>query len=320
MFPQLRRSPCPQDSGNLQYVGLPFIVHGQLPPLQDPTLVVMLSGWIDASGAAHAAMEHLIASTSADVLITFDADTFIDYRARRPIMEVRSGINKRLVWTTPELRVGQDASGRDILMLSGPEPDISWQLFAKTVGELAVQLGVRRMFGFGAYPYAAPHTRSVGITCTTPDPNVAARVKYPRNTVDVPAGVESLLEHALFDRGVEVLGLWAQVPHYISNMAYPSASAALIENMCTHGELDIDASSLRREAGVQRERLDQLVHGNDEHVTMLRRLEDAYDAVLNMGDRPSTEAMDMDLPTMDELAEEVEEFLRNQRDGESNES
>jgi hypothetical protein len=52
---------------------------------------------------------------------------------------------------------------------------------------------------------------------------------------------------------------------------------------------------------------------------LLRRLEDAYDAVLNM-DADSTHSLDDDLPTMDELAEEVEEFLRNQRDGESNES
>ncbi len=279
----------------------------------------MLTGWIDASGAANAAMEHVISATDSDVLITFDADTFIDYRARRPIMEVRSGINKRLVWITPEMRVGHDADNNDILMLSGPEPDTSWQLFANTVGELSTQLGVRRMFGLGAYPYGAPHTRAVGMTCTTPDPNVAARMQYARNTVDVPAGVEALLEHALFDRGMEVIGLWAQVPHYISNMAYPAASAALIETMCSLGELNFDTASLRREAGVQRERLDQLVRGNDDHLTMLRRLEDAYDAVLNM-DADSTHSLDDDLPTMDELAEEVEEFLRNQRDGESNES
>lgn len=280
----------------------------------------MLTGWIDASGAAQAAMDHLIASTSSDVLITFDADTFIDYRARRPIMEVRSGINKKLVWVTPELRVGRDANGKDILMLTGPEPDTAWQLFAKTVGEISSQLGVRQMYGLGAYPYGAPHTRPVGITCTTPDPNVAARMNYARNTVDVPAGVEAVLEHELFDRGVEVLGLWAQVPHYISNMAYPAASAMLIDTMCTVGELTIDTAALRREAGIQRERLDQLVQGNDEHLTMLRRLEDAHDAISHLPDGDSTHAMDIDLPTMDELAEEVEQFLRNQRDGESNES
>ncbi|MBJ7369029.1 MAG: hypothetical protein JHC65_11305, partial [Ilumatobacteraceae bacterium] len=62
----------------------PFRVHGQLPDLHEPTLITMLSGWIDASGAAAAAMETLVSELSAEPLITFDADTFIDFRARRP--------------------------------------------------------------------------------------------------------------------------------------------------------------------------------------------------------------------------------------------
>ena len=33
-------------------------------------------------------------------IATFDADTFIDYRARRPVMELRDGVNTNLVWPT----------------------------------------------------------------------------------------------------------------------------------------------------------------------------------------------------------------------------
>jgi hypothetical protein len=214
--------------------GLPFIVHGQLPPLKEPSLVVMLNGWIDASGAAAAAMETLVEATDSEILITFDSDTFIDYRARRPVMELRAGVNTRVNWVTPELRVGRDREGTDVLLLVGPEPDSNWKFFATTVAELASQLGVRRMVGLGAYPYAAPHTRPVGVSITTPDANVADRLSLAKNTVDVPAGVESVLEHALFDRGTEVIGLWAQVPHYIASMAYPAASAALLTPRPTH--------------------------------------------------------------------------------------
>ena len=32
--------------------------------------------------------------------------------------------------------------------------------------------------------------------------------------------------------GVPVIGLWARVPHYVSAMPYPEASAALIEGLC----------------------------------------------------------------------------------------
>ena len=148
--------------------GLPFAVHGQLPALDSPVLVVQLTGWIDASGAAATAMETISRIADAKELITFDADTFIDLRARRPVMELRDGVNTRIVWSTPELRVGRDEKGKDVLFLSGPEPDSAWRFFARTVGDLAVELGVSQMIGLGAYPYGAPHTRPVGITNTTP--------------------------------------------------------------------------------------------------------------------------------------------------------
>jgi hypothetical protein len=51
---------------------------------------------------------------------TFDGDTFIDYRARRPTMELRDGVNTRLVWSDIELKVGTDIQGRPCGHAGGP--------------------------------------------------------------------------------------------------------------------------------------------------------------------------------------------------------
>lgn len=147
---------------------LPFSLRGELPQVESPTLVVMLTGWIDASGAALGAIDHFLSATDATTFLEFDPDTFIDYRARRPVMELREGVNTRIVWTVPEMKIGKDAAGKEILFLVGPEPDTAWKHFADTVAALAIQLGVEKMIGMGAYPYGAPHTRPVGISATTP--------------------------------------------------------------------------------------------------------------------------------------------------------
>ncbi len=291
--------------------GLPFTVHGHLPTLQSPTLLVMLTGWIDASGAAAAAMEHLVTSTRATEVVSFDPDTFMDYRARRPVMELREGVNTRIVWSTPTLRAGKDRNGSDVLLLNGPEPDSNWRYFADTVGELASQLGVVRMIGLGAYPFGAPHTRSVGLSNSSPSKEIADRLMFTKNSVDVPAGVEAILEHAFHDRGIASMGFWAQIPHYVASMSYPAASAALIDAVNIEAGLDLDATSLRRDADVQRERLDNLVEGNPEHLEMLHKLEAAYD---QMHPQNRTE-LDMPIPSVDELAAEVEQFLRDQQPG-----
>jgi hypothetical protein len=59
-------------------------LHGDLPQLNSPILIVMLQGWIDAAGAANDAMSAIESQIDPLPVATFDPDVFIDYRARRP--------------------------------------------------------------------------------------------------------------------------------------------------------------------------------------------------------------------------------------------
>lgn len=285
----------------------PYELHGDLPSLERPVLVVAMQGWIDAGGAAAAALDALAAMSDAQPLLTFDGDTFIDYRARRPIMELRDGVSTRLSWSDLELRSGRVADGGDVLLLSGPEPDMRWREFARIVTSIAVRLGTRQMVGLGAYPFAAPHTRPPRLSVTSPSADVVASVPYLRSSLDAPAGAAALLEHSFADAGIPSLGLWAQVPHYASAMAYPASSIALLHALRDTTGLSVDTSHLDDEARSQSARIDMLVAGNDDHHSMIRQLEAAYDASLTGDLQGSTGGP---LPSGDDIAAEFERFLR----------
>lgn len=278
-----------------------------MPTLSSPLLVVMLQGWIDASAAAQAAMTRLLSETGATMLLSFDADEFIDFRARRPTMELRQGINTRLEWPSIDLMLGHDINDKEVLLLTGFEPDSKWNHFAEVVGTLAVQLGVRKMIGLGAYPFATPHTRAVNLSCTSPSLDMLASLPYVRSSVDVPAGIEAVLEHTLSARGIPSVGIWAQVPHYATSMPYPAATVALLGAVCDTGGISIDISTVRDEAAAQRDRLDSLVAANPEHAQLLGQLESAYDVAHQRDDATA------DIPSGDELAAQFEEYLREQR-------
>lgn len=281
--------------------------------LVDPVLVVMLTGWIDAGGAARAAADAIEDEIAASPVAEFDDDTYVDFRARRPIMELREGLNSVLNWERITLSLGRDRNGRDVLLLSGPEPDMAWHRFTRVVGETAEQLGVRQMAHLGSYPFATPHTRPARISVSTPSQDVLMRVPFLRSSIDVPGGVAAALEHELHDRGIASLGIWAQVPHYISSMSYPAASVALLDGLRHATGLQFDAASLRGEVMIQRRRLDALVIGNDEHRSMIEQLEQIYDAAddeRELGAEPTQSPLE--IRSADELAAEVEEFLRGQ--------
>jgi predicted ATP-grasp superfamily ATP-dependent carboligase len=281
------------------------------PRLVEPRLVVMLTGWIDASGAAAAAMSALEADTDARPLVHFDDDIYIDYRARRPILEVRTGVSTRLVWSSPELLFGRDSKGSDVLLLSGPEPDTAWHRFTDTVTSLAEELGVRSMTALGAYPFATPHSRPPTVSATSPSKDLISQLGFRANSVDVPAGAVAALEQTMHERGIPAVGVWAQVPHYVAAMSYPAASVALLDALQLVTGITVPARDLRREMVLQRERLDQLVEGNDEHREMVARLERIYDDGELDGVPEAGEGLE--LRSGDELAAEVERFLREQK-------
>jgi hypothetical protein len=263
------------------------------PMLHEPILIVMMTGWIDAAGAAAAAAQVVADDCETTPIARFDDDTFIDYRARRPTMELRDGVNTNLRWNHIELLAGRSPEGRDVLVLMGPEPDMNWRRFSKAVGDIAVELGVTHMIGFGAYPFAAPHTRS---------------------SVDVPAGMAAALEHTMHDRKIPALGIWAQVPHYVSSMTYPASSVALLDGLAEATGVRIAGASLRNEIDIQRERIDQMVADNVDHQLMVTQLESLHDAAVEDDADAADAAAEMRLKSGEEIAAEIQEFLRDQPD------
>jgi predicted ATP-grasp superfamily ATP-dependent carboligase len=274
------------------------------PDLEEPVLLVHLEGWIDAGQSAAAAIAHVAGEIDAEPLVTFDTEWLLDHRARRPTMHVVEGVNTGLDWPSIEMSVGRDESDNDVLLLRGAEPDHNWRAFVDAIVELSARFGVRRMVGLGSYPAAAPHTRPARLSVTAATPELAAGDEASA-TLDVPAGIESAIELALHAAGIPALGLWAQVPHYVSASPYPAAILALVEGLRDRAGVQVDARDLAEQALTNRRRLDELVAGEPSHGEMLAELERRHD------EAAETETQ---LPTSDELAAEVEQFLRDQGD------
>jgi len=281
-----------------------FIDH---PPLHEPTLLLALEGWIDAGGAAQGAARAILGAHSSEPIAEFNADELLDHRARRPTMILTEGVMTDLVWPSIELRALTDSQGRHVVILAGAEPDHAWGRFVGAVRDAAVSLGVQTVVGLGAYPAPVPHTRDSNLSLTSPSPDVLDSLPgFVRGTIQVPAGVQSAIEMSTHEAGLRSIGLWAQVPHYISSIAYPAASVALVEGLERVAGLSFEAAALRDEAAAGRSQLDELVAGNDQHREMVEQLEQMYDS-------QGLDALGP-LPTGDQLAAEFQAFLRDNPD------
>ena len=276
------------------------------PVLNEPVLVIGLEGWIDAGLGASTAMSTLMSTIPTEVLATFDTEYFIDQRARRPVVRIIDGVTTELTWPEIQLRYGRDGDGADMLFLVGPEPDFHWSDFVDVVTDSAGRFDVRLTVGLGSFPAPTPHTRPVRVIGTAPaqSAHLLTVIGTMAGEIEVPAGISAALELGFAEVDMDVVTIWARVPHYVASMSYPQAAAALIDGLARISGLTLDASELRNSADEVRQRVDDLITNNPEHSSMVEQLEQAADADL---EHPSEE-----LPSGDELAAELERFLRGE--------
>jgi len=286
-----------------------YEVH-QRPTLDQPALVIAPDGWIDAGLAGAGAMAALLKGTDTELVATFDSDEFIDYRARRPISVMEDGVYRELNWPRIELRSGRDGDGHDVLVLVGPEPDSRWNAFTSAVSELAGTFGVRLLVGMAGFPAPVPHTRTAPLAASASSSELATSIGVVPGTLQVPAGILAALGERLGGVGVPAIGLWARVPHYAAGLPYPDGSIQLLDGLTRVTGLRVDTAELREAAGETRRRLDDLASNSAQHRTLIRQLESQFD--VEAENQSALAAGWANLPTGDELAAELEKYLRDQ--------
>jgi hypothetical protein len=273
------------------------------PELERPVLLVALEGFVDAGGVATSAAMFLRHRWQSDVVALFDPDSLIDYRARRPTAVVDSGHLRRLDWPAIELCAATVEGPHDALLLVGPEPDMRWQAFVDEVVEVCRHLEVEAVIGLGAYPAAVPHTRPTTIVKASGslDPGLELLVAEVAGYTG-PVGISVALQHGLGEADIPSVGVWAEVPHYIAASPFPAGALAMVRLVSQALGTEVDATELEAAATLHREQVDEAVAEHAEAVEMVAALEQHVDS----GGRSET------LPTGEDLADEIERYLRAQ--------
>ena len=263
--------------------------------LDAPVIVAAFDGWVDAGSAATTALALL--ALEGVTVATFDSDELFDYRSRRPTLEIQDGRLSSLAWpavTLAQVRFGS----RDLLVLSGAEPDDRWRAFGEAVVELARRLDVSAWVSLGAIPAAVPHTRPVPILGTESEPGLLRGdvPAGPTGLLRVPSAALSMLEMSVAAAGIPAVGYFAQVPHYVSG-PYAIAAVELLRTLERHLDVDLPRGALAEEARELRTRLDAATLADEKTHAYVERLESMVD--------------ESRLPAGDDLISEIERFLRD---------
>jgi proteasome assembly chaperone (PAC2) family protein len=265
------------------------------PQLRDPVLVTALRGWVDAGEAGALAAASLTGQLeSARVFARYDLSDAVDLQQTRPTVSLVDGTTREITWPAIEFTAGRAA--RDVVVCSGPEPSVRWPTFVQELTDLASRLGVTQAIGLGGMPAVASHRRPVAVLATATSHSLAQEVGAMRTDYVGPTGVQTVFQFALGEAGIPTVGLWAQVPHYVAGNASPPAVRALLDRVQTLAGLHLDLSDLDEQTDAYAERVEEGLSERPDVAELVRAIEDENE----------------NEPSGEELAAEIERFLRDQ--------
>ncbi len=265
------------------------------PVLSDPVAVLAFEGWGDAGESASQAAASLLDSLGGNLVAVIDPDEHFDFQVRRPMVALDSSGIRSINWPRNEIHVVHN-SIQDLVVVLGEEPHYRWKVFTTELVDALQSLGVGRAVTLGAFIGQVAHTLPVPLVGSATKPDTLNLHGLLPSGYEGPTGIVGVLNHALGNAGIDVISVWAAVPHYLSNQDYPPATEALAEKAAELIGLTVDVGKLSLRSRNFLNTVDQALEGNSDLREYVERLEEEADSDSEQGFR---------------LVEEIEDFLRD---------
>ncbi len=274
--------------------------------LRDPIMVAAFGGWNDAAAAASSAVVFLGERYGASRVAAIDPEEFYDFQATRPLIDLTDGEhNADIVWPEVEVLVARPPDGaHDFVLVAGAEPSMRWRAFCTLLLDAATALGVRRVVTLGSLLADVVHNHPIRLTGMASDPALVADLNFRAPSYAGPTGIVGVVHQAATAAGFESISLWAPVSHYAAGLTNSKGSLALIRALEQVTGVEVDAGELERAA----EGFENQVARAVEAEPRLRQLVEQLEEAAERADESES------LPTGDELAAELEKYLREHDD------
>lgn len=284
--------------------------------LRSPILLAAFSGWPDASLAATGALKYLRAKYEVTPLADLDPEAVYCYTITRPVTAMLD--RGRRTFRYPELTVyglPLPFAERDVVLVTGPEPDLMWRAATVALAEYAQRLGVQRVVTFGAFYGQVPHSVRppiFGRSATDGERERLAAMGIQDTNYQGPTGFTTALADATHRAGIPSVGLWALGPVYLQGGTNPKVALRLLRAVERLYSVELGLGELRGASIDLDRRIDEALHQRPDLERFVHRMAGISEPDNEPGDVIDA-AEDGELPTPEELLQSLEEYLRESR-------
>ncbi len=279
-------------------------------------MVIAFGGWSDAGEAATGVISHLLSNLNGEInpdefnaslIAEVDSEDYYDFQVNRPLIYIDGSMVRSLTWPGVQIFAQRNPYGeRDFILIRGVEPSMRWRAFARELLDFADDCEVELVITLGSMLADTPHTRAIPVSGTGAHPDIAARLGVEVSRYEGPTGILAVIQDGCVRRGIDAIALWAAIPHYANMSPSPKATLALLNGLEDFLEISLPLGDLPDLSKQWEESVNQLVKEDSDIEEYIKTLEESKDAN-ELGEESG-----------EELAREVERFLRRQNNSNEN--
>ena len=287
-----------------------------MPTLRHPYLLLTFAGWSDAAGVATAAGNFLVQHLQAERFAWIDPEEFFSFTDQRPQSHYNADGQREIIWPANEFFASQQPTlDHDLIIAVGIEPHLKWRTFTNLVLDLIKRCDVYQTYTLGALWADVLYSAPVQFSGSSTDQQLAARLglRTGGSRYEGPTGMVGVLHDTLRRQQFTSASVWANMPYYVSATPNPKGMHAVARRGLEMLGLPAFLPELEEEARDFDTRVAEAIAEDPKIAAHVKNLERQAGRTAQPSTRP---AMEPEEPINgEELAEQFERFLREQRRG-----
>jgi hypothetical protein len=274
-----------------------FLRMGDCPAMDNATLVLSFTGWMDGGNVSTGTVERLVDLLGARQFAHIDPEPFYIYNFPgpmevaalfRPYVEVEEGVLKSIAMPSSTFYCCEPAR---LVLFVGKEPNLNWRAYGDCIFRLAKRVGVTRILFVGSFGGSVPHTREPRLFISCSDAQTLAEMEpygVRRSGYEGPGSFTSFLTSQAPAAGLKMASLVAEIPGYLQG-TNPLCIEAVTRRLAKIFKLPLKLDPLRSASTEWELQISSVIENDKDLAEKVHQLEHEYDNdLLKMGSEEGT--------------------------------
>ena len=254
------------------------IIYLEKPNLHKPFLIIGFEGWPNAAEVSSSALQQLVENLGAKRFASIPMESFYQMSSLRPVAVIKEGMLMELKIPGNHFYYAKGLARNDLILFSGIEPHLRWNIFVDHILHLAEKFGVSQIFTIGGTYDYIPHTFPPMVSALFNHEDLKEKViraGLGLTEYTGPISIHTFILEAAKKRDLKAMSLWGHAPQYLQTRNL-KVVYAILKSLMDLMEIQIDLSELERAGEYFDQQVNHLVEHDPKLQEVISKLEEAY--------------------------------------------